>query len=402
MRILISAYACEPGKGSEPGAGWNWTLAAARNHEVWVLTRANNRAAIEEALACDPQPSLHFVYVDLPSWARFWKRGQRGVRLYYALWQVLAGIEARRLHTQQRFDIVHHLTFANLWYPALVFLADAPFVLGPVGGGPRVPLRLYRSLGVSGRAREISRVTAYAVSRANPLVRAAWRRATVIVVQNDETREALPRRYRGKTVVRPNACVRDGVTLPRRRTYPVRPVAVYAGRLLGWKGVSLAIRALEFAPRWDLLVVGQGPDRDRLVEAVRTRNLEGRVRFVPWLTQEALWHELASCHALVLPSLRDDSPLIAAEAQSLGLPVVAFDQGGPSVFARLPGTSFELVYLGSEEECIRGLASALNRLERLEVRMPAEAFGLQAVARDVDAVYERAGTAVRPTIQAAA
>lgn len=24
MKILFSAYACEPGKGSEPGVGWNW------------------------------------------------------------------------------------------------------------------------------------------------------------------------------------------------------------------------------------------------------------------------------------------------------------------------------------------------------------------------------------------
>ena len=50
MKILVSAYACEPGKGSEPGAGWLWARAAARRHEVWVLTRANNREAIEAAL----------------------------------------------------------------------------------------------------------------------------------------------------------------------------------------------------------------------------------------------------------------------------------------------------------------------------------------------------------------
>jgi len=43
MRVLISAYACEPDKGSEPGVGWNWALAAAEKHEVWVLTRSNNQ-----------------------------------------------------------------------------------------------------------------------------------------------------------------------------------------------------------------------------------------------------------------------------------------------------------------------------------------------------------------------
>ena len=88
LRILISAYACEPRKGSEPGIGWQWALAhAAAGHEVWVLTRANNRAAIEDALQHHPSPGLHFVYHDLPRWMRWWKRGGRGVRLYYLLWQ---------------------------------------------------------------------------------------------------------------------------------------------------------------------------------------------------------------------------------------------------------------------------------------------------------------------------
>src|SRR3954451_23843350 len=88
-RVLLSAYACEPGKGSEPGAGWLWALAAARSAEVWVLTRANNRTAIE----ADPAgtlPSLHFVYLDLPPSVLRWKRDGQWVRMYYLLWQFLA------------------------------------------------------------------------------------------------------------------------------------------------------------------------------------------------------------------------------------------------------------------------------------------------------------------------
>ena len=65
-RILLSAYACEPGRGSEPALGWGWATELARSgHQVWVLTRADNRPAIErDALAADP--NLNFVYFDLP------------------------------------------------------------------------------------------------------------------------------------------------------------------------------------------------------------------------------------------------------------------------------------------------------------------------------------------------
>jgi hypothetical protein len=114
VRVLVSAYACEPAKGSEPGAGWNWALAAARRHEVWVMTRANNRPAIEEAMARDPRSNLHFEYIDLPPWARWWKRGHRGARLYYVLWQLLAAAHARRLQRELDLEVVHHLTFANV------------------------------------------------------------------------------------------------------------------------------------------------------------------------------------------------------------------------------------------------------------------------------------------------
>ena len=70
MRILVSAYACSPGFGSEQGVGWNRALQLARFHEVWVVTRSKNRAAIEAALAREPRPNLHFLYQDLPRWAR--------------------------------------------------------------------------------------------------------------------------------------------------------------------------------------------------------------------------------------------------------------------------------------------------------------------------------------------
>ena len=60
-------------------------------------------------------PNVRFVYVDLPPAIRRWKRGQRGVRLYYLLWQRAALQQARRLHCESRFDLVWHLTFANAW-----------------------------------------------------------------------------------------------------------------------------------------------------------------------------------------------------------------------------------------------------------------------------------------------
>src|SRR5690242_12327227 len=89
LRILLSAYACEPDLGSEPGIGWHWATRLARaGHEVWVLTRANNRQSIEGAMSAKPVDGLNFAYYDLPAWMCRWKNhAGLWARLYYMLWQ---------------------------------------------------------------------------------------------------------------------------------------------------------------------------------------------------------------------------------------------------------------------------------------------------------------------------
>src|SRR5215467_5078362 len=51
MRLLLSAYACRPNAGSEPGFGWNWaTHLADRGIEVHALVAKRNQEPIEAGL----------------------------------------------------------------------------------------------------------------------------------------------------------------------------------------------------------------------------------------------------------------------------------------------------------------------------------------------------------------
>lgn len=391
MKVLISAYICAPHRGSEPGAGWNWSLAAAEHNDVWVITRENNRAAIEAELAARPHPRLHFVYVELPPWGLRLKKGERGLRYfsYYTLWQLAALRTARKLHAKLGFDLVHHVTFANIWLPALVGFVEAPFVLGPVGGGPRVPLRLYPELGASGATREAARVGLQVASRFNPLTRATWCRATTIVAQNAETRSALPRRHRSRVVVRPHASLPDDLTPSRTAKSGTEPVALLAGRLVPWKGGSLALRAIARTPDWSLTVIGSGPDHARLRALAAELGLGSRVTFIPWLAQHELWDAMAQANALLLPSLRDDAPFVVGEAQGLGLPVVAFDQGGPREFALFAGSTVMTVPLRGSDPA-GALADGLRRARLVTRAESGAAYGLPAITRFLETAYEAA------------
>ena len=150
-KVLLSAYACRPKGGSEPGAGWAWAKAAARDHDVWLLTRGKFAHEIAEELAIRPLPSLTVVPLELPRWLLRLRRRHADVYWYYPLWQRLAGRTARRLDAEHSFDVIHHLTFAVDWMPAgVVQQSSAKVIWGPVGGSTAVPLSMAHWLGSSG------------------------------------------------------------------------------------------------------------------------------------------------------------------------------------------------------------------------------------------------------------
>ena len=72
-RVLVGAYACGPDEGPESNAGWEFALAAARDHDVWVVTRPRFEPLITAALADRPDVTDHLrvEYLDLPpQWSR--------------------------------------------------------------------------------------------------------------------------------------------------------------------------------------------------------------------------------------------------------------------------------------------------------------------------------------------
>src|SRR5215510_6227488 len=136
LRVLLSAYACEPGKGSEPEVGWQWALQMARFHDVTVLTRENNRANIESELERlkGRQPLPNFVYHERGAGLLNLKRRSKAVQLYYLLWQRSAWDVIARLHAERPFELMHHVTFAAFRYPVAIWGHGAPCIWGPVGG----------------------------------------------------------------------------------------------------------------------------------------------------------------------------------------------------------------------------------------------------------------------------
>ncbi len=339
MRILISAYACAPGRGSEPGVGWNWVAQVSRAHDVWVLLPENERAAVEDSLRRQPMERTHFVFCDLPSCIRP-SNQHTTVRfaLHYYLWQFVAWNAALRLHRQVGFDIVHHVTLGAYWKPCLPGLLPVPFLLGPVGGGEPLPPGFWKFLPWRGRVFERIRLAVQRAAELDPLVRLSTRRSALALAKTSETRARLRALGARQTLVMPEAgmSAEDLAwlgTMPVRTSGPFRLLSL--GRMLHWKGFELSVRAFaEFhkaSPDAEYWLVGEGPNRERLMRIAAELGVSRSIRFWGYLPRAEAIAKLADCDVLVHPSLHDSGGWVCLEAMSAARPVVCLDAGGPGV-----------------------------------------------------------------------
>lgn len=277
MKILLSIYACAPNLGSDHAVGWNWATEAHRlGHEIWALVSPAHRESIKRA--CDETPGLdgiHWVFPDVKRWPLKQAVEPKWERTYNLLWQCAALRRARDLHRRVGFDVVHHLTWAGIRAPTFLGALTAPLIIGPVGGGETSPPSLRDKIGLKGRILEGIRDLSNSTIAMNPVVRDGLARASVIFVSTTDTQNLFDGALRDKTLVFTQLGLPKLPSggLPRSPSGP--PRFLYAGRLLYWKGVHIAIRAfaeiVRQIPNARFTIVRSGPERSRL-EARRRRS----------------------------------------------------------------------------------------------------------------------------------
>lgn len=104
---------------------------------------------------------------------------------------------------------------------------------------------------------------------------------------------------------------------------------VFIGRLVRRKGLDVLLEALSRIGnrQWQLIVIGEGPERERLDQLSREYGMGGQVFFLGYLEQEK-YDYLSVSDAFVLPSHHEGLGIALMEAMSLGLPVISTDSGG--------------------------------------------------------------------------
>ncbi len=363
LKVLVSAYACRPNEGSEPGVGWNIVQELAKHHQVWVLTREQNRAAIENFRRQNVQHNLTFLYCDPPGPAKYLKPAQ--VPHYY-FWQLGAYSFAKQLHQQITFDIAHHVTYVRYSTPSFLTLLPIPFIWGPVGGGESTPAGFWQDFSPKAKVYEFLRTLTHRLGEIDPLAQITARRSALARATTPETAQRLEL-MGAKNIQTYSALGLSQLELATLGDFD-RPQAsgirfISIARLLHWKGLHLSLRAFAQANLPDNVtyeILGDGPEREALECLARELGIGHRVRFLGILPRSETLQHLASCYALIHPSLHDSGGLVCLEAMAAGRPVICLDTGGPAT--QVTEKTGIKVPVRDPQQVISGLAAAIATL----------------------------------------
>lgn len=340
-KILITAYAVNPYKGSEDGTGWNMILQIAKHNQVIAITRKNNQAAIKKYMMENPMNeanNLTFVYFDLPYWMRWWKKGGRGALLYFYLWQL--GIVFFILNKKMKFDIAHNLNFHNDWTPSFLWALGKPFVWGPVGHHPAIPKEyLIRSAGKKAYYfDQLKWWTKKCFWTFEPFVKIAKWRASKIIAINSSVQEVL--NFPKEKEIRLPAVA---TTTPKRKKINSKNKifnVLSIGRFTPLKGFDITIEAfghfyhqLNIEDKFDvqLTLIGKGSEKKRLQQLTEDLGITHAVNFIDWMSRADLDEYFSTSSVFLFPS-HEGAGMVVPEALSFGLPVLCFDNIGPGEF----------------------------------------------------------------------
>lgn len=352
LKILMSAYACEPGAGSEYGVGWMVPTTMAQKYpedQIFVLTRSRCKEKIEKALANDPSlANIHFLYYDIPSWM-FYKNEMQsnwGEQINYFLWQWLVRKFVRKMNKIYHFDIFHHLTFNQYRTPSPGFWLDIPFLMGPIGGaeciapafGEDLEPNTVKKEGIRQKGKDLKIFKWFNTRKKNSKV--------ILCSCKENLNRLKPYGNKSRLELMPAIAFdkKDFADISQNETRDTFEM-IYAGKAWDWKGIHVFLKAAKVAlmdkliannqKKWSIKLIGIRfeEEQKKVMGWIDELGLQDHVTLIPFIQRSELLKMLANCSLSVYPAFRDSGSMSVLEACALGCPSICFNAGGQDVFS---------------------------------------------------------------------
>lgn len=330
MNILAIAYACEPNRGSEPGVGWNWIrqLGKQEGIKVTVVTRANNKRVIDEFYKNNPPDEVDYKFYDLPQSILRCKHGDKGIKLFFTLWQIGAIRYIKRQGLDDGIDYVWDLNFGSLALPTFCYKLNIPYFIGPVSTKESIPDAYIKCMKSGDRAKYKIQQFMRTHLWTSPFAWKALRKASFVLTCNEMSRKYLPKSVRSISVFHNGLDLSEKIEINEHKDTPLR--LIYSGRLIQSKNIEAAIVAIkQLKEKTDekiyFSIYGNGPEKEKLQLLVQNYNLDGIIRFCPKVSQEELFQIYRENDIYLFPSLLEISSTSVMEAMYFGLLPICLD-----------------------------------------------------------------------------
>lgn len=371
MKILINAYACSPGMGSEPGMAWNWVSNLAKFCELHIITEGEFREKIETVVPTLEQGgNMHFYYNPVSEEIRkmCWNQGDWRFYKYYREWQWKTYLMAKDICSKEQIDILHQLNMIGFREPGYLWKLSkengVPFVWGPVDAKDKFPVAYLD--GASIKTKFFMRLKNFLTGiqlRYSTRVKRAARQSSVVFSASSNSQRSFKKYFDiGSPLLNETGCYiqeRPLMDKTGKETFDV----LWVGKMDFRKQLGLALMSIGKAKSDKIIlhIVGGG-------DAGQYKSLAAELG----IAEQCVWHGAVShdevqtimqqSDVFLFTSVAEGTPHVVLEAIGNNLPVVCFDTCGQgdainhNVGRKIP--------LSNPAQSVNDFARILNELER--------------------------------------
>ena len=337
LKILINAYACSPGMGSEPGMAWNWVSNLAKFCELYIITEGEFREKIEAVVPTLEQgKNMHFYYNPVSEEIRkmCWNQGDWRFYKYYKEWQWKTYFLAKDICSKEKIDVLHQLNMIGFREPGYLWKLSkengVPFVWGPVDAKDKFPVAYLDGANIKTKLfmRLKNFLTVWQLKHSTR-VRQAASQASVIFSASSNSKESF-NKYMAidSPLLNETGCYVQEYPLidkSQKETFD----ALWVGKLDFRKQLGIALQSIAIADNENirLHIVGGG-DAEPYKQLANTLGIKDKCIWHGAVSHDEVQSIMQNSDVFFFTSVAEGTPHVVLEAIGNNLPVVCFDTCG--------------------------------------------------------------------------
>lgn len=337
LKILINAYACSPGMGSEPGMAWNWVSNLAKFCELYIITEGEFRDKIEEVVPTLEQgKNMHFYYNPVSEEIRkmCWNQGDWRFYKYYREWQWKTYLMAKEICSSEHIDVLHQLNMIGFREPGYLWKLSqengVPFVWGPVDAKDKFPVAYLDGAGL--KTKLFMRLKNFLTGvqlRYSGRVREAARQASVVFSASSNSQRSF-QKYMGieSPLLNETGCYVQEHPITDKSQKEIFDV-LWVGKMDFRKQLALALQTMAAIGdnKFRLHIVGGG-DSAFYQQMAEGLGIGDRCVWHGAVSHDEVQKLMQASDVFFFTSVAEGTPHVVLEAIGNNLPVVCFDTCG--------------------------------------------------------------------------